>query len=65
MIVCYQYAIEVCDILGAKKYVNDNFLKGRYQFIRPDNPFNYNGETKSFGVAIYTPICAWKIKYKK
>jgi len=65
MIVCYQYAIDVCDILGAKDYVKKTFSLGRYEFIRPDNIYNYNGDIKVFGIAIYTPICAWKIKDKK
>lgn len=61
-IICYQYAIDVVDVIWAKKYVSNKFIMGRYEFIRPDNSFNYNGEKKIFGIAIYTPICAWKKK---
>lgn len=67
MIVCYQYAIDVCrsGVVNVDGWMQNNFLMSRYEFIRPDNPYKYNGECKSFGMAIYTPICAWKIKDKK
>lgn len=61
MIVCYQYAVDVVDVLGAKAWVAKTFILGRYQFVR-SNDYDLSGEPRQFGVALYTPICAWKIK---
>lgn len=69
MIVCYQYAIDVFRPLelanSIDRWMDSNFISSRYTFIRPNDHYGYNGEFKVFGLAAYTPICAWKIKSKK
>lgn len=64
MTVCWQYAIGVPDLPGIRQWMNSNFIMGRYEFVTPGNKHDLNGKQNVFGVAVYTPICSWKIKSK-